>query len=88
LPTIGDFVPGYEARGIGGIGAPRGTSTEIVALLNREINLGLADPKISTRFADLGFTALGGTPAEHGKVISEEVETWGKVVRSLNIKPE
>jgi tripartite-type tricarboxylate transporter receptor subunit TctC len=88
LPTVSEFVPGYEARGVGGIGAPKGTSAEIIEKLNMEINSGLADPEIKTRLADLGYTALSGSPAEYGKLIVEEVEKWGKVVRLLNIRPE
>jgi tripartite-type tricarboxylate transporter receptor subunit TctC len=88
LPTISEFVPGYEARGVGGIGAPKGTSAEIIEKLNMEINAGLANPEIKTRLANLGFTALSGSPAEYGKLIVEEVEKWGKVVRAANIKPD
>jgi tripartite-type tricarboxylate transporter receptor subunit TctC len=88
LPTLSEVVPGYEARGVGGIGAPRGTPAEIIDKLNREINLGLVDPNIKTRFADLGFTPLGGSPGDYENLIVEEVEKWGKVVRLLNIRPE
>jgi tripartite-type tricarboxylate transporter receptor subunit TctC len=88
LPTISEFVPGYEARGVGGIGAPKGTSAEIIEKLNMEINAGLANPEIKTRLANLGFTALSGSPAEYGKLIVEEVEKWGKVIRAANIKPD
>jgi len=88
LPTISEFVPGYEASGVGGIGAPKGTSAEIIDKLNSEINAGLSDLKIKARLADLGYTALGGSPVEYGKLIIEEVEKWGKVVKFANIKPE
>jgi len=88
LPTFSEFVPGYEATGVGGIGAPKGTSAEIIDKLNSEINAGLSDPKIKARLADLGYTALGGSPAEYGKLIIEEVEKWGKVVKFANIKAE
>jgi tripartite-type tricarboxylate transporter receptor subunit TctC len=88
LPTISDFVPGYESSSVNGIGAPRGTPAEIVDKLNKEINAALADPKIKTRLADLGGTALAGSPADFGKFIAEETEKWGKVIRAANIKAE
>src|SRR5262249_50160613 len=88
LPTISEFVPGYEASGVAGIGAPKGTSAEIIDKLNREINAGLSDPKIKARLADLGYTPLGGSPTEYGKLIIEEVKKWGKVVQFAGIKPE
>jgi tripartite-type tricarboxylate transporter receptor subunit TctC len=88
IPTVGDFLPGYEASLWLGIGAPRNTSAEIVDRLNREINAGLADPKIKARLVDLGGTALVGFPADFGKLIAEETEKWGKVIRAANIKAE
>jgi tripartite-type tricarboxylate transporter receptor subunit TctC len=88
MPTIGDFVPGYEASGVGGIGAPKGTPAEIINKLNREINAGLADAKMKARLARMGYTVLGGSPAEYGKLIAEEVEKWRKVIRAANIKAE
>src|SRR6516165_5058715 len=88
IPTVGDFVPGYEASNIGGIGAPKGTPTEIVAKLSNEINAALVDPKIRTRLSDLGATVLVGSPADFGKLIVGETEKWGQVVRAANIKPE
>src|SRR5262249_15754502 len=88
LPTISEFVPGYEASGVGGIGAPKGTSAEIIDKLNSEINAGLSDLIIKARLADLGYTALGGSPAEYRKLIIEEVEKWAKVVKFAGIKPE
>src|SRR5262245_15009564 len=88
LPTLVDFVPGYESIAWLGIGAPQGTSTEIIRQLNIEINAGLADPKLKARFADLGSTPFPGTPADLGKVITEETEKWGKVIRAANIKPQ
>jgi len=88
IPAIADFVPGYEASQLFGLGAPRNTPTEIVALLNKEIDAGLADPKLKTRLADLGGTMLPGPPAEFSKLITEEVEKWAKVVRFASIKPE
>jgi tripartite-type tricarboxylate transporter receptor subunit TctC len=71
-----------------GIGAPKGTPVEIIDKLNKEINAGLADPKIKARLADLGSTALAGSPADFGKLIADDTEKWGKVVRTANIKPE
>jgi tripartite-type tricarboxylate transporter receptor subunit TctC len=88
VPTVGEFVPGYAAVVWQGIGAPKKTSPEIVDKLNREINTGLADAKIKARFADLGATVLAGSPQDFGKLIAEETEKWGKVIRAANIKPE
>jgi tripartite-type tricarboxylate transporter receptor subunit TctC len=88
IPTVGDFVPGYEASVWDGIGAPRNTPTEIINKLNREINAALADPKMKARLADLSGTVLPGSPADFGKLIAAETEKWGKVVRAANIKPE
>ncbi len=88
LPTVGDFLPGYEASDWYGICAPRGTPAEIIGKLNTEINAGLADPKLKARLADLGGTALPGSPAEFGKLIADETEKWGKVVRTAHMKPE
>jgi len=88
LPTVGEFVPGYEASGMGGVGAPRGTPAEIVDKLNREINAALADPKMKLRLADLGAVALVGSPGDFGKLIAEEVEKWAKVVKFAGVKPE
>jgi tripartite-type tricarboxylate transporter receptor subunit TctC len=88
LPTLGDSLPGYEASDWYGICAPRGTSADIVAKLNTEINAGLADPKLKARLADLGGTVLAGSPAEFGKLIADETEKWGKVVRAAHMKPE
>jgi tripartite-type tricarboxylate transporter receptor subunit TctC len=88
LPTIGDFVAGFEASSWFGIGAPMNTSREIVDKLNSEINAALADSKIKTRLADLGSTPSPGSPAEFGKFIADETEKWAKVIRAANIKPE
>jgi tripartite-type tricarboxylate transporter receptor subunit TctC len=87
-PTVGDFVPGYEASTFHGIGAPRHTPTEIIDKLNTEINAVLAESKFMARLADLGATALPGSPADFGKLIAEETEKWGKVVKFANIKAE
>jgi tripartite-type tricarboxylate transporter receptor subunit TctC len=88
IPTVSEFVPGYEATYWHGVGVPKNTPDDIIDTLNKEINLALADPKIRARFADLGGTAMGGSPADFGKLIAEETERWGKVVRAANIKPE
>jgi tripartite-type tricarboxylate transporter receptor subunit TctC len=86
IPTMSEFVPGYEASQWQGIGAPKNTPGVIVDKLNREINAGLADPKMKARFADLGGEALPGSPADFGKLIADETEKWGKVIRTANIK--
>jgi tripartite-type tricarboxylate transporter receptor subunit TctC len=86
IPTVGDFLPGYEASAWYGIGAPKSTPTEIIDRLNREINLSLADPKIMMRFAELGFTPLSGSPADFGKLVAAETEKWAKVVRATGAK--
>ena len=88
LPTVGDFVPGYETSAWQGIGAPKNTSAEIVEKLNKEVNAGLADPKMKARFAELGNAVIPGSPADFGKLIAEETEKWGKVIRAVNIKAE
>jgi tripartite-type tricarboxylate transporter receptor subunit TctC len=88
IPTVAEFVPGYEASAFFGVGAPRSTPSEIVDKLNKEINVVLADPKIKARFADLGGAALVGSPADFGKLIAEEAEKWGKVIRAAHIKPD
>jgi tripartite-type tricarboxylate transporter receptor subunit TctC len=88
IPTVGDFVPGYEASGWYGIGAPKNTPAEIVDRLNTEINAALADPKMKARFADLGGTVLPGSPADFGKLLADETNKWGKVIRAANIKAE
>ena len=81
-------MPGYEASSWYGIGAPKDTPPDIIDKLNKEINAGFADPKIKARFADLGGMALSGSPADFGKLIAEETEKWGKVIRAANIKAE
>jgi len=86
VPTVGEFVPGYEASGWAGVVAPRNTSSEIVEKLNRTINAGLADPKMKARFADLGATTLVGSSVDFAKLIAEETEKWGKVIRAGSIK--
>jgi tripartite-type tricarboxylate transporter receptor subunit TctC len=88
LPTVGDFLPGFEANLVYGLGAPKNTPPEIVDKLNKEINAGLADPNVKARLADLDGTVLGGSPADFGKLIAEETEKWHRVIRLANIKPE
>jgi tripartite-type tricarboxylate transporter receptor subunit TctC len=88
IPTVGEFVPGYEASAWFGVGAPKATPAEIVDKLNREINAGLADPKIKARLADLGGTVLPGSPNDFGKLIADETEKWGNVIRAFNIKAD
>jgi tripartite-type tricarboxylate transporter receptor subunit TctC len=88
IPTVGEFVPGYEASTVFGIGAPKNTPAEIVGTLNKAINAALADPKFKARFADLGGTVLALSPADFGKLIADETEKWAKVIRAGNIKPE
>jgi tripartite-type tricarboxylate transporter receptor subunit TctC len=88
IPTVGEFVPGYEASSFFGFGAPKNTPAEIIDKLNKEINAGLADPKIGARISDLDGTVLGGSPADFGKLIAQETKKWGKVIRAANIKPE
>jgi tripartite-type tricarboxylate transporter receptor subunit TctC len=85
-PTVNEFVPGYEATLWNGFGAPRGTPSEIIEKLNNEINAALADPVIKARIAQLGSNVLSGSPADFGKLISEETEKWAKVIRAANIK--
>jgi tripartite-type tricarboxylate transporter receptor subunit TctC len=87
IPTVGEFVPGYEGTAWFGIGAPKNTPIQIVDKLNGEVTAGLADPKIKERLADLGGVQMPMTPAEFGKLIADETEKWGKVVRAANIKP-
>jgi tripartite-type tricarboxylate transporter receptor subunit TctC len=87
-PTVGEFLPGYEASQWYGIGAPKGTPAEIVERLNRDINAGLADPRLKARLADLGGVPMPMNPAEFGTLVAAETEKWGKVIRTANIKPE
>jgi tripartite-type tricarboxylate transporter receptor subunit TctC len=88
IPTVGDFVPGYEASNWYGIGAPRNTPVEVIEKLNKETNAGLADPKIKARIADLGGSLLTGSPADFGRLIADETEKWGKVVKFVGIKAD
>lgn len=88
IPTVGDFLPGYEASGWNGIAAPRNTPVEIINRLNKEINTALADPKIKARLAELGGLVLSGSPADFGKLIADETEKWAKVIKFAGIKAQ
>ena len=88
VPTVGEFVPGYEASAWFGIAAPKGTPAEIIDTLNKEINAGLTSPILKARLADLGGAVLPGSPATFGKLIAEDTEKWAKVIKAANIKPE
>ena len=88
LPTVGDFLPGFEASGWYGIGAPKGTPVEIIDRLKTQINAGLADAKLKARLADLGGAVLAGSPSDFGELVADETEKWAKVIRAANIKPE
>jgi tripartite-type tricarboxylate transporter receptor subunit TctC len=83
---VADFLPGFEASFWVGVGAPKNTPAEIIGKLNKEINAALADPVLKARFADLGGTVLAGSPADFGKLIADETEKWGKVVKFAGIK--
>ena len=88
IPTVGDFVPGYEASSWSGVGAPRNTPADIVERLNKEINAALADPKLKARLADLGTTVFPSSPVEFGKLLADETEKWAKVVKFAGIKAD
>jgi tripartite-type tricarboxylate transporter receptor subunit TctC len=88
IPTVAEFVPGFEASSWFGVAAPRRTSVEIIERLNREINAGLTDPTINARLADMGGMPLPGSPADYGKLIAAETEKWGNVIRAAGIKAE
>jgi len=88
VPTVAEFVPGYEASGFGGVGAPRNTPAEIIDRLNKELNAGLADSKIKGRIVELGGTVTGGSPAEFGTIISDATEKWAKVIKFAGVKAE
>jgi tripartite-type tricarboxylate transporter receptor subunit TctC len=88
IPTMGEILPGYEASGWQGVGAPKNTPTEIITKLNSEINAAFADPNIKARLADLGGKSLVNSPADFAKLIAEETEKWGTVIRAANIKAE
>jgi hypothetical protein len=84
IPTVGDFLPGYEASGWQGVGVPKSTPAEIIGKLNREINAAIGNPRVKARLADLGGTTLPGSPNDFSKFIAEETEKWGKVIRAAN----
>jgi tripartite-type tricarboxylate transporter receptor subunit TctC len=88
IPTVAEFVPGYEASGFAGIGAPRNTPNEIIDTLNKELNAGLADTKVKSRIVELGGTVLGGSPAEFETILSEAIEKWAKVIKFAGINVE
>jgi tripartite-type tricarboxylate transporter receptor subunit TctC len=88
IPTVGEFVPGYEASGWNGVFSPKHMPAEIINKLNQEINAGLADPDIKARLTDLGGTALGGSPGDLGKFVADEIVKWSKVVKFADLKPE
>jgi tripartite-type tricarboxylate transporter receptor subunit TctC len=88
VPTMGEYLPGYEANSWFGVGAPRNAPIEIIEKLNREINAALTETKMKTRLADLGAAALVGSPADFSELIANETEKWGRVIRAANIKAE
>ena len=88
IPTVDEFCAGLRDQQWYGVGVPKNTPTDIVDKLNKEVNAALADPKMKARLADLGGTPLAGSPADFGKLIADETEKWGKVIRAANIKPE
>ena len=88
LPTVADFVPGYEASAWYGVGVPKGTPDDIIDKLNKEINATLAEPKAKARLADLGASLLAGSSADFGKLVADETEKWGKVVKFSGAKPD
>jgi len=88
VPALHEFLPGFEASAWGGVGAPKNTPADIIGKLNREINAALGDPQIKSRIEDLGSSVAPASPAEFGKLIADETERWGKVIRALNIKAE
>ena len=88
IPSVGEFVASYEASTWFGVGVPRSTPPDLIYKLNQEINAGLADPKIKARLVELGGTVLAGSPTEFGKLITEDTEKWGKVVKFAGIKPQ
>ena len=88
IPTVGDFVPGYEASSFWGVGAPRNTPADIIDTLNREINAGLSDPKLRSRLAQGGGAVYAGSPADFGKFLGDETEKWARVIKFAGVRPE
>jgi tripartite-type tricarboxylate transporter receptor subunit TctC len=88
IPTLGEFVPGYEVQGWNGIAAPQRTPAEIINMLNKEINAAFADPKIKARLAEFGAIILGGSPDDFGKLIANETEKWARVIKFAGIKAQ
>jgi tripartite-type tricarboxylate transporter receptor subunit TctC len=88
VPTLAEFLPGCEASAWHGIGAPKGTPTAVIETLRQAINAGLADPRLRSRIADVGYEAYASSSSEFSKLIADETEKWGKVIRAANIKPE
>jgi tripartite-type tricarboxylate transporter receptor subunit TctC len=88
LATVAEFLPGYESSAWYGVSAPKNTPIEIIEKLNKEINVALLDPRMKARFAELGGMVLTGSPSDFGKLIAEETEKWGRVIRAAKIKPE
>ena len=88
IPALSEFLPGYDAAAWMGISAPANTPPEIIDRLNKEINAALTDTTLKLRLAELGSTAVGGSPADYARLLAEEAEKWGKVIRAANIKPE
>jgi tripartite-type tricarboxylate transporter receptor subunit TctC len=88
IPTVTEFVPGYEASNWYGVGAPKATPVEIIDKLNKEISAGLADPNLKAQLTDLGGTVLAGSPADFGKLIADETEKWAKVIKFVGIKAD
>jgi len=88
LPTIGEYVQGYEMSAWFGVGVPKGTPVDVIDKINKEINAGLADPKMKERFTDLGGIAIGGSPADFGTLIADATAKWAKVIRAANIKAD
>jgi tripartite-type tricarboxylate transporter receptor subunit TctC len=88
IPTVGEFLPGFEASFFNGVGVPKNTPAAIIERLNKEINAGLADTQLKARLADMGGIVLAGSPAEFGQFIAAETEKWGKVIRFAGIKPQ
>jgi tripartite-type tricarboxylate transporter receptor subunit TctC len=88
VPTVAETVPGYEASAFFGLSAPKGTPKEVIALINREVNLALKDPEILAKLKNLGGIPIAGTPDEFGKIVASETDKWEKVVRAADLSVE